>query len=469
MSESREKRMTVDELPRVSQKLRLTCQQCGKTDTYDVGSVFYSREGEGESAKYRYGFTNYFRCRGCASAAPWEIADYIKLTGLMLRATVSRRFEGFYEGQTVLFDGTLTQTPAQGEDHLRGLIEQDPKNPFLHSRLANLFRGCGQTAWAAEWYAKTLELDPGDLESRYHLLNCAAEAGDIPALQTHLPLLVRHLLAGRTTNKPELTRGIALAVADTLRNAPAQVRERFLGPAAPQPKTPAERFIVSVLQAEGDEDEIVEAATDCLLAGESELAWEDEAASETVESIEPAIDLIASLRAVVEPAGLNLKKLGVAFLTDDEGRVRIEDRHVVSVSDGQKLARWPVASLEELWRGDRVPTVDMNHYPPEYCLHFFFIEKQVLTLCDVVGDLSDQELEGVYGTLRRRPDCRSLGLAHDFLWQVAALLLGKYVLSRAEFDAIFGQLARSTRHWRQRPISRNYVAYLRNTFGDDRG
>lgn len=66
--------------------------------------------------------------------------------------------------------------------------------------------------------------------------------------------------------------------------------------------------------------------------------------------------------------------------------------------------------------------------------------------------------------LRRRPDGRSLGAVHDFLWQVAALLLGTYVLSRAEFEALIAALERSTRKWALRPVSRNYVAYLRRTF-----
>jgi len=98
-------------------------------------------------------------------------------------------------------------------------------------------------------------------------------------------------------------------------------------------------------------------------------------------------------------------------------------------------------------------------------VHFFFIENHVLTLGDTNGDRSDQELKEVYSALRRRPDGRSLGVVHDFLWQVSALLLGSYPLSEAEFDALFGQLARSTRKWAINPISRNYMESLRRSFG----
>jgi hypothetical protein len=77
-------------------------------------------------------------------------------------------------------------------------------------------------------------------------------------------------------------------------------------------------------------------------------------------------------------------------------------------------------------------------------------------------DAKRQEMEEHYSALRRRPDGRSLGPVHDFLRQVCALLLGKHELSSAEFEAIAGQLERSVRKWALRPVSRNYVNFLRS-------
>jgi hypothetical protein len=175
---------------------------------------------------------------------------------------------------------------------------------------------------------------------------------------------------------------------------------------------------------------------------------------------------VPSLQEVVQAAGLDPQKLSVALEVDDRKHVLLLDKHSVSVWDGRKMAAWAVPSLRELFRGGQQPPPDMDHYPKEYCEHFFFIETQLLTLCDAVGDRTDQELEEIYSTLRRRPDGRSLGVVHDFLWQVAALLLGSRVFSEAEFEALIGALLRSTRKWGLRPISRNYVNYLRNNFGD---
>ena len=183
--------------------------------------------------------------------------------------------------------------------------------------------------------------------------------------------------------------------------------------------------------------------------------------------IEPnaTLDLFPSLRDIVQAFSLNPQKLTVAFEADGRGHIRLVDKHSVSLFDGHKMTTWAVPSLCELFRGSRLPPPDMDEYPEAYCSHFFFIENQVLTVCDAMGDRTDQELEEIYSTLRRRPDGRSLGLAHDFLWQVVALLLGCHPLSEAEFDALLGALVRSTRKWGLRPVSRNYIAFLRKTFG----
>jgi len=174
-------------------------------------------------------------------------------------------------------------------------------------------------------------------------------------------------------------------------------------------------------------------------------------------------DLFPTLHNLVESKGLNSERLTVALETDDRGNIRLQDRHSIPVYDGKNFVRWQVAALGELLRGNRTPPPNMDHYPEEYCPHFFFIENHVLTFCAAKGDRTDQEMEETYSMLRRRPDGRSLGIVHDFLWQVAALLLGTRVLSQAEFEALLGALERSARKWALRPVSRNYVAYLHRT------
>ena len=126
-------------------------------------------------------------------------------------------------------------------------------------------------------------------------------------------------------------------------------------------------------------------------------------------------------------------------------------------------------ALAGLFRDNQTPPPDMDHYPESYTPYFFFIENHILTVCKAKGDRTDQELEEIYSMLRRRPDGRSLGVVHDFLWQVAALLLGTQALSAADFEALVGALERSTRRWGLRPVSCNYVAYLHQTLGEMSG
>ena len=465
MTDQPSRHAVVERLPRISQKLKLTCRQCGDKARYDVGRILYDQEGEGESAKRQYAFGNYFRCRQCGGAGPWDIADYLTLMGLTVRSVVDRGFEGVARGRPALFDGTFVEAPAMGEEYLLSLIRKDPGNAFLCSRLGNLLRNCGQAAQADHWHAKALELDPDDIESRHHLVRAALQAGDVRAALPHALRLVRSLLDGHMTDNDTLNKDIALSLAEDLRGSAEQFKSCL--PAAPgQGRGPDEEVFIRTLLAQmGDEQEIIEDAAQRLFDGEPEPSPVDDAVQATDAPVLTATDLFPTLRTLVESEGLNPERLIVALEVDERRNIRIGDKHSIPVHDGSKMVQWQVPSLQELFRGNRTPPADMDHYPEEYADHFFFIEEHVLTLCEVQGDRTDQEMEEIYSMLRRRPDGRSLGTTHDFLWQVAALLLGTQILSGAEFEALIGALERSTRKWALRPVSRNYVAYLHNTFG----
>jgi len=114
MSQPPEIRVTTGDFPRITQKLKLVCQQCGEHAIYDVGRIFCDFEGTGKSLKTHYTFANYFRCRQCGGPGPWDIADRWKLTRLLLGASVGLKSEGFQLSRCVLFDGSSFQTPAMG-------------------------------------------------------------------------------------------------------------------------------------------------------------------------------------------------------------------------------------------------------------------------------------------------------------------------------------------------------------------
>jgi hypothetical protein len=471
MTQSPELRLTPGEMPRVRQKVLLVCRSCGRQQTHDVGTIYvWDREGEGTSSQLEYGFSKYFRCDNCGGAGPWDMANGLQVMGLKLRVMLDPSDARVVKCRPALLDGTSHQTPAMGEEYLRRLIEKAPNDAFLHTRLGNLLRGCHRWTDAAGWYAKALTLDPGDLEARYHLFWFAADDVDVSTAIEHSQSLVRHLLAGRKTNSDELTRKIARSVVEMLRDAPAKFCAEFLRRSEPLAEPPERRFIRTLLEEEGDEEGIVTNATDRLLHGDAGPAPPQLTAIlatlENDDTAGPPFDLIPSLRALVEQERLDARKLTVAVATGDDGHLRVTNRHAVFLFDGKNGAAWDVPSLRDLFRGDKSPPPDMDKYPDAYARCFFCIEKHVLSLCDVEGNRTDQEMEPVYSALRRRPDGRNhLGAIHDFVWQAAALMLGMHRLSAAEFEAIVGALERSVRRWALRPVSRNYVRFLRDRSG----
>jgi hypothetical protein len=180
--------------------------------------------------------------------------------------------------------------------------------------------------------------------------------------------------------------------------------------------------------------------------------------------ISKPLDPVPSLKAVVEEAGLKLEHLTVALPMHGEKKPFIENRNSIVVDDGTNTCIWMAPGLRELFRGNVTPP-SLEQYPPEYVPCFFYYEQHFLTACEALGDRTDQEMEEVYAMLRRRPDGKSLGVLHDFVWQVSALLLGTHILSGAEFEAVVGRLERSARTWALRPVSRNYIAAVKEMFG----
>jgi hypothetical protein len=181
---------------------------------------------------------------------------------------------------------------------------------------------------------------------------------------------------------------------------------------------------------------------------------------EEIEESMKAVDLHPSLEEVVNANGLDRTKLTVGLKVQDK-RPDLSSRDEVVIYDKTKSAIWKVPSLRALFRGDKPAPAMPHEPPPAYLPLFYFVEMHMLTFCDGLGDKTDGEFEEVYSNLRRRPDGKSLNALHFFLWQVASGLAGLRPLSAAEFDAIFGRLARSARTMGTGVVSRNYIAVLR--------
>ncbi len=181
-------------------------------------------------------------------------------------------------------------------------------------------------------------------------------------------------------------------------------------------------------------------------------------------------DFVPSLREQFEERPLNPNKaiLVAVPVKNPSGHPVLAsagtDRRSISLTDGKEFWFWETDSLRALFRGNKQPPV-LGDYPEAYNDAFTLLDLHVLEISKFFGDRRDAEMKEIYSALRRRPDGRSLGFVHDYMWQAAALILGTRSLSQAEFEAIMARLERSCRTFERGSTSRNYLATLRASLG----
>jgi len=181
-------------------------------------------------------------------------------------------------------------------------------------------------------------------------------------------------------------------------------------------------------------------------------------------------DFTPSLRELVEQASFDIKKMiRVAIPIKDPHQhatpvTDLKDRREICLSDGKQFCFWKTDSLPALFRGNKQPPV-LGDYPEAYNEVFLLLDMHALEFSRLCGDPRDAEMREIYSYLRRRPDGKSMGLTHDYMWQAAALMLATRPLSQAEFEAIMNRLERSCRTFELGPGSRNYIATIRGTLG----
>lgn len=183
---------------------------------------------------------------------------------------------------------------------------------------------------------------------------------------------------------------------------------------------------------------------------------------------------VPGLRQVFEQPPLDPRKIisvAIPIKNPEEHRGLVPaapDRRLLSLTNGKDFWFWETSSLRALFRGDKQPPV-LGDYPEAYNDSFMLLDLHALEISKFFGDRRDAEMREIYSALRRRPDGRSLGFVHDYMWQAAAFILGTRPLSQAEFEAIMARLERSCRTFELGPTSRNYIAALRTTLGQGGG
>jgi tetratricopeptide (TPR) repeat protein len=169
--------ITPREFPAFEGRVELRCQACGKKAKYTVGRIFVDpqplRDAGKQQPKYEdmVSFTGYFHCRCCGAGGPWEFPPrtVMQLQLLMLMASQNPAKADVQFLRAKLFDGTFIRTATEAEAHLRKLIEANPSDDFLWSRLGNLYDQAEEEELAFTAFSRAVELNPHDVESHYSL------------------------------------------------------------------------------------------------------------------------------------------------------------------------------------------------------------------------------------------------------------------------------------------------------------
>ena len=449
-------------MSQASQDLELVCCRCGDQGVYSVGTVSLDLDAAGEPTLEHISFSAYFRCRKCGGPGPWDVVDVSPIVRQVHARARGEKVPGLTMGRKAMIEGVFIQTPALAEEALIQGVEKEPQNAALHTALGGVLRRAGLWSRAQAAYEQAIVADPHAFEARLVLLFLARQAADHAAAATHASLLVHGFLTGHKPPDAEAAEDLAMKITAIVRSSSGAFREHLLDPLGAAATPEVRAFTEWLLDQHGDEEKIAAEAIGCLLRGE---AGPPDAFVPGPLDTEPKnfpVDLVPSLGEAAEASKLKSADLRVVLLRDKQGGIRIADRAIIPIADRESMMEWAAPPLTQLFRGDRQPPQDMDHYPEAYVPHFFFIERHLITLFDSLGARTDQEMEEVFAALRRRPDGRSLNRTHDFVWQVCALLLGSHVVSAAEFEALLGALVRSARRWAQQPISRNYAAFITN-------
>jgi hypothetical protein len=239
-------------------KLVLVCQPCGHKGKYDVGRVSVDPDAmrlprqAGDWLDESVCFTGYFRCRHCNAGGPWELT---RTTRLKLLAFLALSLQNPKQAlvrvfRPQLFDGTLCRTATQGEAHLQKLIEANPTDFFLWSRLGNLYTNAELPEQAFAAFTRSVDLNPHDVESLHSLACYWQMKGDPDRAADYFTRVLRFCRLVPPRN-PQLWHDMVRQTLEELFELHRQSQGRipFLPPFEPDPSVKIEGDAVLVLRS----------------------------------------------------------------------------------------------------------------------------------------------------------------------------------------------------------------------------
>lgn len=187
------------DVPSMKQPLSLVCGECGHQARYRVGTVTIDyHELKSDDLKALddcVGFSCYFRCRKCDAGGPWTLTVSARahIAILFSLKTIAQADDlPLIFGKTATFDRCTFRYATEAEEHLKSLIEAEPRRAFLWLRLGNLYLHAHAPKLSEPAYRRAIELDDSDVEAHYMFAKLLAETKRPKKAVPHWQAVLQH-------------------------------------------------------------------------------------------------------------------------------------------------------------------------------------------------------------------------------------------------------------------------------------
>jgi hypothetical protein len=240
----RKVRPTPEMFEPVRTPMELRCVPCGRKGKYLPGRICLDPDvtlgRDPDRLNKSFTVTRYFHCKHCGAGGPWELtpSSIILLTALMAEALHSPQKARIHLAKLTLFDGTTSRWPTQGEAHLKGLIERDPDNYFLWSRLGNLYQIGEAPDLALEAFHQAVERNEHDVESLHSIAEIHLDHQEKEEAARYFHQVLLHARHAPAKTPPGLVRSVVRDALETLFQLHLESNKRI--PVYPKVELPAD-------------------------------------------------------------------------------------------------------------------------------------------------------------------------------------------------------------------------------------
>lgn len=173
---------------------RLTCQKCGKSGDYDLGTMVIPISATDPKAELeKFQAIGYFRCKHCNTAGEWELLPRVKtMLAMKMMAAVAANAAGNASMPEIVFGEALIDksfAPRWGSDaesyFLKKLAEK-PSDGYLWNRLGNAYYRGKRPELAVTAHEQAIANDQGQVEAHFSLGKILIACEELESAAMHL-------------------------------------------------------------------------------------------------------------------------------------------------------------------------------------------------------------------------------------------------------------------------------------------